>query len=735
MRHEPRILRPLRWERARWVLVIGLGLAGPGLPGSAAKVETWRQEGAGAFAKAHRESVVLSDNGRARLGHAIEPFGSCAAERVWDLARLSAGTLFAATGDAGKVFRRDRTPDAPWTIAYDSGDTQALSLAVCPDGSVFVGTGPTGQVVNLTDPAHHASRPDPKVQYIWGLAADRDGNLHAATGPNGQLWKRSRDGKWSLLYKSKSTHLLSVAIGPDGAAYVGTDGEGLVYRVPEAGKATVLFDAPQSEVRKLLWAGDGALYAGTAAEAGGGSSTRSSIFLTQDGRPQSFEVTRERGGAALPIGAVVPGTVPTFQEQPVELAQARPAPPRPAPGGSATPRPVAAGDNAVYRLEADGVPREVLRVKALVHALAWVDSRLLVGTGPEGQLYEVRDHGHETVPVAKLDHGQILSLLPDTDGGVIMGTGDPGSVVRLSPEYAAAGRLVSEVFDTKLISHFGALAWKVDQPPGTKATLQCRSGNVAEPDETWSSWSPEQSDPDQASCLAPAGRFIQYRANLVTTDPRRTPELRSIALSYRTANLAPELPRLDVPDLSAADGTVRQTRLNLRWDASDPNDDELSFLLKVRKEGWPDWIGLFEAPITEKSFTWDTTAFPSGMYRLRLIASDRPSNGPSEALSRERDSVSFIVDHEPPKVSVTAKGRGAMIRLKDELTRLVKADYALDGAPWVPIFPDDGLFDSLREEITLPLPDLKAGVHLLMVRATDAAGNVGNGDALIEVRN
>ncbi len=71
--------------------------------------------------------------------------------------------------------------------------------------------------------------------------------------------------------------------------------------------------------------------------------------------------------------------------------------------------------------------------------------------------------------------------------------------------------------------------------------------------------------------------------------------------------------------------------------------------------------------------------------------------------------------------------------LKDELTRLVKADYALDGGHWVPIFPDDGLFDSPREKITLSLPDLKPGTHLIMVRATDSAGNLGTGDALIKV--
>ena len=73
-----------------------------------------------------------------------------------------------------------------------------------------------------------------------------------------------------------------------------------------------------------------------------------------------------------------------------------------------------------------------------------------------------------------------------------------------------------------------------------------------------------------------------------------------------------------------------------------------------------------------------------------------------------------------------------MVTLKDNLTRLVKAAYALDSGEWVPVFPDDGLFDTPSEAITIRLPDLKPGTHVLMVRATDAAGNVGTGDALIE---
>ena len=101
-------------------------------------------------------------------------------------------------------------------------------------------------------------------------------------------------------------------------------------------------------------------------------------------------------------------------------------------GGSAAPKPVTPGDNAVYRIEADGIPREVLRVKAMIHALAWADDRLWVGTGPQGQIHEVRDRGEETAPIARLDSGQVLALLAEPNGGLLIGTGDPGGVLRLS---------------------------------------------------------------------------------------------------------------------------------------------------------------------------------------------------------------------------------------------------------------------------------------------------------------
>ncbi len=702
------------------VVSVALALA----PSALAKLETWRQDTSSAFGKGHRERVVISDNGRVRLGQDLKPTAKLDANRVWDLARTAQGVVYAATGDAGKVFHHEGKDDTPWTLSYDAPDTQALALAVLPNGHVVVGTGPTGQVVDLTDPTHPASRPDPGVQYVWDLAADAKGNLYAATGPTGQLWKRAPDGKWSLILNSKHPHLLCIAVGPDGAVYAGSDGEGLIYRVGPDGKASVVYDAPQNEVRTLLCAPDGALYAGTAAESGGGGPSRGSLLFSG-------------GGPAFSARPGDPESVTAAPEPSKPLADtpaAKSSSTRPPLGGSASPRPASPGDNAVFRIDPDGVAREVFRARVLIYALAWHGDRLMVGTGPEGQLYEVREHGRELTPLARLDNGQILALLPEPQGGLLLGAGDPASVVRLTPGFVTSGKFVSDVHDTKLISRFGSLSWRAERPAGTSVVLQVRTGNVGEPDETWSAWSDELTAPDASKATVPPGRFVQYRATLATKNADVSPELRAVSLCYQTANLPPEITRIDVPDVSAGDGATRQTRLALRWEVTDPNDDELSYALHVRKDGWPDWVRLDEDPLTEKTYSWDTTAVPAGLYRLRVTATDRPSNNPDDAQTRDRESEPFLVDHEAPAVSVTAKSRGATVTLKDNLTRLTKAAYALDGGEWTPVFPDDGLFDTPRETITISLPDLKPGTHVLVVRASDAAGNVGTGDALIEVR-
>src|ERR1700722_9919567 len=85
------------------LLILGVLVAALGIAVRArAKLETWREDTASAFAKGRREHVVVSDGGRIRLGQTLSPLGTLDAAHVWDLARTPNGDLYAATGDMGK---------------------------------------------------------------------------------------------------------------------------------------------------------------------------------------------------------------------------------------------------------------------------------------------------------------------------------------------------------------------------------------------------------------------------------------------------------------------------------------------------------------------------------------------------------------------------------------------------------------------------------------------------------
>ncbi|MDH7489519.1 MAG: sialidase family protein [Anaerolineae bacterium] len=100
------------------------------------------------------------------------------------------------------------------------------------------------------------------------------------------------------------------------------------------------------------------------------------------------------------------------------------------------------------------------------------------------------------------------------------------------PNYVQQGVYLSPVWDTSGVTAWGTLAWDAVVPAGTSLSFQVRSGNTPAPDASWSNWSA----PLVASGLpipAPAGRFVQVRANLSTTDHSVSPRVHEMRLSYR----------------------------------------------------------------------------------------------------------------------------------------------------------------------------------------------------------
>jgi hypothetical protein len=692
----------------------------------AAKVKVFHHHAASHYDKARLKDVVVSSEGTLRLARQLRPLADLDATHVWDVIEDGVGHLFVATGDEAKVFKV--APDGKVSVAFASTEvSQVLCLARAPDGSVYAGTGPQGHIVRIDPKGEAKVIYESPESYVWALAVDPAGKaIYAATGPKGRIYRLTPEGKAEVFYTTRQEHVLCLAMGADGTLYAGTDKAGLVYRIDPKGRGFVLFSAPQAEVRRIVVAAD-AVYVGTSAptrrRAPAGTAAAADMTPTPFARITSTPAAVGKPGQAVAAESnAATGTT--------DKESARPAP-------APAPPPPANGENSVYRIAADGTVREVFREKVLMLALLRENGRFLVGTGMEGQLFEITETSREYSQIARLDHGQILALCRRQDGSVVLGTGDPGKLYVLQDRYVARGTVVSEVLDAKLISRWGALRWRADVPPGTSVTVAVRSGNVAEPDETWSDWSAEQTDPEQAVIAAPPARFLQYRVTLTSASPSLTPAFHGLTLRYLTTNQAPEVTAIEVPDLDAVN-LENPKKLKVKWTATDANEDELTYRLYIRKDGWENWV-LLEEDLEKKEYEWDTTTAPSGVYRLKVVASDRRDNPAEEALTGERISEPFVVSHTPPEVRlkvvrIEADGTALLeATASAPLARLTSAAFAVNGKKWVNVFPTDGLFDSKRETFRFQTEALKPGAYVLVLRVKDAAGNTGSGDVVFTV--
>lgn len=741
----PTCMRTPEMFRSTLAVTAAVLLSLPGIS-YAAKVKVWHHHTPAHHDKAQLKQAVVSNEGALRLSRHLRPLVALDTLHVWSVVEDRAGNLLVATGDEGKLYKV--TPDGKVSTLYASEDSQILCLALTPDGTLFAGTGPGGTIVRITPDGKASVLHRSPETYVWCLAYDaRQQTLYAGTGPKGRIYRVTPDGKASVFYATKQDHILCLGQGPDGLLYAGTDKGGLVYRIDARGKGFVLFSAPQAEIRSLLVTGD-SVYAATSAPtrrrgsaAGSNSVTRSTSSTSGSGAvPVSNSGTKGGNEGDKPKGDGPKGETSSSRgtgesstappSEPAESSESKKS------SSTLAPAPPSTGENSLYRIGADGTVREVFREKALLLSLLRREGRIFIGSGMDGQLFEVEEASKERCEVARLDHGQIHCLCRRRDGSVVLGTGDPGKLYVLQEKYAPRGTVVSEVLDARLLSRWGSLRWKADTPPGTRVTVAVRSGNVAEPDETWSDWSAEQTDAQQAVVAAPPARFLQYRVTLGTDNPAVTPALHDLALRYMTTNQAPEVTEVEVPNLDAVN-LDNPKKLKLRWNATDPNEDDLAYSLFVRKEGWSGWVEL-ETDLEKKEFTWDTTTTPSGTYRVKVVASDRKDNPEDEALKAERISAPLMVSHTPPTVTlqvveIAADRAVVEATAVDPLVRLTEASFAINGKKWVNVFPTDTLFDSKRETFRFETETLKPGSYVLVLRVRDAAGNLGSNDIVFRI--
>ena len=106
------------------------------------------------------------------------------------------------------------------------------------------------------------------------------------------------------------------------------------------------------------------------------------------------------------------------------------------------------------------------------------------------------------------------------------------------------------------------------------------------------------------------------------------------------------------------------------------------------------------------------------------------------ALGGELESSSFEIDNAAPIVQISALRRDGTrfivpAEIRDTDSAVTRVEYSLDAQRWQPAFPRDGILDGRIEAFEIRLAAEAAG-RTLVIRATDALGNVGTGQ--IQVR-
>jgi len=707
----------------------------------AVPVQKWVQTTEADFEHGEAKGTAILALGQLALAPELKPLLKDPVPHIWALAVDPKGTVYAASGTEPKVLRlRDGKADVLFA-SPEKADIEILAVALAPDGALYAAAAPSGTLYRIAPDGKatvYYKSPDP---YLWSLAVAPDGTLYAGTGPNGKLLKITAKDKATTLLAANARHILRLALAPDGTLYAGTDKQGLLYAINPKGQARVAYDAQEGDIRALALDPQGHLCFATAAISKSGS-------ITPSATPSRSSIMRSSPTLILPS---------------LETASEQPATPTARPSASAPSAPGAkvSATNAIYRLTPRGDVLQLASAQGVAYyALLWHKGQLYAGSGNDGKLFRVEDD--TAIELADLEESQITAFAV-AQGRLLLATANSGRIYEMAADHAPKGMLLSEVHDTSSQAHWGNVSWEGQAPRGTAITIATRTGNVAQPDGSWSPWSAECTRAQGERITSPVGRFIQYRATLTTARADATPTLDEITIAYVEANRRPDVdkvtlskppkPRRMVPQPQPGQPSVPTPKpnshqvntdkqaapsprgpfadiLRIIWQAKDPNDDELVYSVSFRGEDETTWKKLEER--LDRTFQdWDTHAVPDGFYRIRLVASDSPTNPPDQALEGDRVTEPFLIDNTPPAVANLAiriakdSSVAVTAQCTDAGSGLAEGEYSIDAGDWVSIVPTDGIFDSTSEAVEFKTQPLAKGEHTIVVRAKDDAENTG----------
>ena len=733
----------------------------------ASSVATWEMASYQDFLRGQFQNVSLSRDGTLTLAPSLDSIFTSGQAVIWSVAQAPDGSLYAGTGNGGRLYRIDKEHHA--TLVWTADQPEIFAVTVDAQGAVYAGTSPDGKIYRITNQKAELYF-DPHQKYIWALAVGKDGALYAGTGDQGKVFRIGGANLGEEYYATGQSHVTGLSMDRDGRLLAGTEPNGILYRISAKNKAFVLYDANLPEIRAMANGPDGSIYAvalggsvnrktQTAAQAaqamlqsGSTPVVTTSITVTADAAAQSgaqagSEVkppqTSDANKAAQAAVAAATTALAASNAQSIEVSGVE--------------------KSAIYKIAPDNTVETLWSSKEEnIFDLLSRDGDLLFSTDDGGRIYKLTGDRKLTL-LAQTNEGEATRLI-DSNGNIMAATANTGKLFELEHATAKMGSYESPIFDAQSVARWGRVRWS----SSGAVTLKTRTGNSLRPDRTWSDWSEPLREASGSSVPSPNARYIQWKAELVSASGT-PPMLENFSLAYVPQNSAPVIRSIIIttgitsaatsaktsnstggpattaysitvtdtgdPGPATSTGTPTQTisratsqQLVVSWQADDADGDRLVYSVWFRGDGERDWK-LYRTALHDNTVNLDGDSLADGRYFFKVIASDRESNPPDQARDTELVSSPVLIDNTPPLVHVDSSrrdGKNAVIDFQaaDATSSLRRCEYSVDAGAWMAMNSVDGVIDSPAEQFHLVAP-IPPGEHVVVLRAVDSGGNAG----------
>jgi len=703
--------------------------------------------------------VSLSWEGKLFLAPAYDLVSDTHQPYIFSMVRDKQGNLYVGTGHEGKVFKIDPKGRSS-SLYFQAKELDVFALALDANDVLYVGTSPDGKVYKISGPNQSTEYCNPEDKYIWSLLFDDSGNLFVGTGVRGTILKVDKTGKKSTFYQSSDSQITALARESNGNLLAGTSPGGLLIEIKPDGKGFTLLDSPMEEVRSLTLDRFGTIYA---------------VAASSRGLPKP---TESKPSEVLSV----PLTVANIQALSGLTDKSKPAGTSAvsAPGGEKE----SAGSRAsIFAITRDGGVETIYTTKddMVYDAVVRDDGTLLASMGGKGRLISINAAKQVTV-VSDTPEEDVTRLVASGDT-IYAAASNQGKVYRLQSQQAETGTFESKVMDAKTTSSWGKVFWHVTNDNGGSVALSTRSGNTEKPDTSWSDWSDAYATAAGQQITSPRARYLQWRA-VFKRSARANGDLPSevldrVQMAYLQQNTRPQVtgitvlpfgvalqktPNLQTGSLSASVSSTGTDGLPLNsprsrdrdrqalpprqalqpgaqsftWKATDDNDDNMEYAIYFKGEGESDWK-LLAKKLSDTFYTLDASSLPDGVYTVKVVASDAPSNPYGKFLIGELVSPPFVIGNSTPAVEITghkinARKVDVQFRSRVATGRIMTGEFSIDGAEWFLVLPVDGIADSPQEEFQFTTPELSVGEHLISVRSSDANGTTGTAKLVVNVQ-